>query len=119
MSEKDQQKAAAVETAATGDRGGLSQAELDELVASSDTGGRAVSGLMGTLLLLVALAWSLFQLYIASPIGLFNDTLARSIHLGFAVFLGIMVFPATRTSFQVALGVIVPAVLAEIGRAHV
>ena len=114
MSEKDQQKAAAVETAATGDRGGLSQAELDELVASSDTGGRAVSGLMGTLLLLVALAWSLFQLYIASPIGLFNDTLARSIHLGFAVFLGIMVFPATRTSFQVALGVIVPAVLAAL-----
>ena len=114
MSEKDQQKAAAVETAATGDRGGLSQSELDELVASSDTGGRTVSGLMGTLLLLVALAWSLFQLYIASPIGLFNDTLARSIHLGFAIFLGIMVFPATRTSFQVALGVIVPAVLAAL-----
>ncbi|UWR33678.1 TRAP transporter permease [Sulfitobacter sp. W027] len=114
MSEKDQQQAAAVETAATGDRGGLSQAELDELVASSDTGGRSVSGLMGTLLLLVALAWSLFQLYIASPVGLFNDTLARSIHLGFAVFLGIMVFPATRTSFQVALGVIVPAVLAAL-----
>ncbi|MFG6565756.1 TRAP transporter permease [Sulfitobacter sp. 1A13421] len=114
MSEKDQQKAAAVETAATGDRGGLSQAELDELVASSDTGGRSVSGLMGTLLLLVALAWSLFQLYIASPIGLFNDTLARSIHLGFAIFLGIMVFPATRTSFQVALGVIVPIVLAAL-----
>ena len=114
MSEKDQQKAAAVETAATGDRGGLSQAELDELVASSDTGGRAVAGPMGTLLLLVALAWSLFQLYIASPFGLFNDTLARSIHLGFAVFLGIMVFPATRTSFQVALGVIVPIVLAAL-----
>ncbi len=114
MSEKDQQKAAAVETAATGDRGGLSQSELDELVASSDTGGRTVSGLMGTLLLLVALAWSLFQLYIASPIGLFNDTLARSIHLGFAIFLGIMVFPATRTRFQVALGVIVPAVLAAL-----
>ncbi|MEX3316088.1 TRAP transporter permease [Sulfitobacter sp. PS-8MA] len=114
MSEKDQQKAAAVETAATGDRGGLSQAELDELVASSDTGGRSVAGFMGTLLLLVALAWSLFQLYIASPFGLFNDTLARSIHLGFAVFLGIMVFPAARTGFQIALGVIVPIVLAAL-----
>ena len=114
MSEKDQQKAAAVETAATGDRGGLSQAELDELVASSDTGGRTVAGPVGTMLLLVALAWSLFQLYIASPFGLFNDTLARSIHLGFAIFLGIMVFPATRTAFQVALGVIVPLVLAAL-----
>ncbi|MFD2741435.1 TRAP transporter permease [Sulfitobacter aestuarii] len=113
MSQKDQQKAAAVETAAAG-HGGLSQTELDELVASSDTGGRSVGGLVGTLLMLVALSWSLFQLYIASPFGLFNDTLARSIHLGFAVFLGIMVFPAARTKFQIALGVIVPLVLAAL-----
>jgi TRAP transporter 4TM/12TM fusion protein len=111
MSEKDQQKAAAVEAAAAG-HGGLSQRELDELVASSDTGGRAVGGIIGTFLLLVALGWSLFQLYIASPFGLFNDTLARSIHLGFAVFLGVMAFPAARTKFQVGLGVAVPALLA-------
>ena len=113
MSQTDQQKAAAVESFGAG-HGGLSQAELDELVASSDTGGRSVSGIVGTLLLLVALAWSLFQLYIASPFGLFNDTLARSIHLGFAVFLGIMMFPAARTKFQLALGVIVPLALAAL-----
>ena len=112
MSDKDQQQAAAVENAATGDRGGMSQAELDELVASSDTGGRSVAGPVGLLLMLVALAWSLFQLYIASPFGLFNDTLARSIHLGFAIFLGILAFPAARTKFQLALGVIVPLALA-------
>ena len=112
--EKYQQQAARVENEATGDRGGLSQAELDELVASSDTGGRAVAGPVGTLLMLVALAWSLFQLYIASPFGLFNDTLARSIHLGFAVFLGILAFPAARTKFQLALGVIVPLALAAL-----
>ena len=64
--------------------------------------------------MLVALAWSLFQLYIASPFGLFNDTLARSIHLGFAVFLGILAFPAARTTFQLALGVIVPLALAAL-----
>ena len=93
MTNNDQQQAAAVEAEAAG-RGGLSQSELDELVASSDTGGRNVGGNVGTLLMLVALAWSLFQLYIASPFGLFNDTLARSIHLGFAVFLGILAFPA-------------------------
>ncbi|MGJ8546298.1 MAG: TRAP transporter permease [Sulfitobacter sp.] len=114
MANNDQQKAAAVENAATGDRGGLSQSELDELVASSDTGGRSAGGAVGTLLMLVALAWSLFQLYIASPIGLFNDTLARSIHLGFAVFLGVMAFPAARTKFQVALGVIVPLAIAAL-----
>src|SRR5690606_30620256 len=49
--------------------------------------------------------WSLFQLYIASPLpfmlsrmtGLqlvFNDTQTRSIHLAFGVFLAFMAFPA-------------------------
>ena len=109
----DQQQAAAVEAEAAG-RGGLDQNELDELVASSDTGGRSVGGPVGTLLMLTALAWSLFQLYIASPFGLFNDTLARSIHLGFAVFLGIMAFPAARTKFQMILGVVVPLALAAL-----
>jgi TRAP transporter 4TM/12TM fusion protein len=110
---KDQQQAAAVEAEAAG-RGGLDQSELDELVASSDTGGRSVEGPVGLLLLLTALAWSLFQLYIASPFGLFNDTLARSIHLGFAVFLGIMAFPAARTKFQMILGVVVPLAIAAL-----
>ena len=113
MTDKDQQQAAAVEAEAAG-KGGLSQAELDELVASSDTGGRSPSGPIGTLLLVVALAWSVFQLYIASPFGLFNDTLARSIHLGFAIFLGVLAFPAARTTFQLALGVIVPIALAAL-----
>ncbi len=107
----DQQQAAAVEAEAAG-RGGLDQRELDELVASSDTGGRSVGGPVGILLMLTALAWSLFQLYIASPFGLFNDTLARSIHLGFAVFLGILAFPAARTKFQMVLGIVVPLALA-------
>ncbi|UWR26654.1 TRAP transporter permease [Sulfitobacter sp. S223] len=109
----DQQQAAAVEAEAAG-RGGLDQTELDELVASSDTGGRSVGGPVGVLLMLTALAWSLFQLYIASPFGLFNDTLARSIHLGFAVFLGILAFPAARTKFQIILGIVVPLALAAL-----
>ncbi len=117
MADKDQQKAAAVENEAAG-HGGLSQAELDELVASSDTGGRAAVGPVGTFLTLVALAWSLFQLWFASPIpfivgwGVFNDTEARSIHLAFAIFLAFAAFPATRTKFQLGLGIVVPVVLA-------
>ncbi|MDW4499279.1 TRAP transporter permease [Sulfitobacter sp. D35] len=116
MSDKDQQKAAAVQAAASG-HGGLSQAELDELVASSDTGGRSAKGAVGTFLMLVALAWSLFQLWIASPFpfmigaGVFNDTEARSIHLAFAVFLGIAAFPAARTPFQMVLGIAIPVIL--------
>ena len=67
MHENDRYKAATVEAEAAG-RGGLSQAELDELVASSDTGGRSAMGAVGVFLALVALSWSLFQLWIASPI---------------------------------------------------
>ncbi len=113
----NQQQAAAVENAAAG-RGGLSQDELDAIVASTDTGGRAASGPIGTFLTCVALAWSLFQLWIASPIpfivgwGVFNDTESRSIHLAFAIFLAFAAFPAARTKFQMSLGVIVPVVLA-------
>ena len=113
----NQQQAAAVENAAAG-RGGLSQAELDALVASSDTGGRGAAGTVGIFLTCVALAWSLFQLWIASPIpfivgwGVFNDTESRSIHLAFAIFLAFAAFPATRSKFQLGLGVTVPVVLA-------
>lgn len=78
--------------------------ELDDLVASADTGARKPHGLTGKLLLTVAACWSLFQLWIASPlpymlrIGVFDSTEARSIHLALAVFLGFMAFPAFRRS---------------------
>lgn len=102
----------------TADRGGLSQDELDALVASSDTGGRGSTGTVGKFLTVVALAWSLFQLWIASPIpfivgwGVFNDTESRSIHLAFAIFLAFAAFPATRSKFQIGLGITIPVVLA-------
>ena len=114
--EKHQFEAARVEMEAAG-RGGLSQEELDELVASSDTGGRSPSGPVAMLLLLVALAWSLYQLWIASPLpftlgfGVFNDTEARSIHLAFAIFLAFAAFPAARSPVQLALGIGVPLLL--------
>ena len=103
MSDQDQQKAAAVEMEASG-RGGLSQEELDAIVASADTGGRAASGPVGMFIMLVALAWSLFQLWYASPLpfvlrfGVLNDTEARSIHLAFALFLAFLACPAFKAS---------------------
>jgi TRAP transporter 4TM/12TM fusion protein len=83
----------------------LSDDELQDLVASSDTGARNPVGTAGLIIAGVALLWSLFQLYIASPLpfmfsrmtGLqlvFNDTQTRSIHLAFGVFLAFMAFPA-------------------------
>lgn len=67
--------------------------ELEDLVSSADTGARKPQGLTGKLLVSVAALWSLFQLWIASPLpymvgfGVFNSTQTRSIHLAFAIFL--------------------------------
>jgi TRAP transporter 4TM/12TM fusion protein len=77
---------------------------LQDLVAQADTGGRNPRGVVKQVLLGTALIWSLFQLWIASPIpfmvgfGVFNDTEARSIHLAFAVFLAFLAYPALRRS---------------------
>jgi len=82
----------------------MDNAHLEQLVADVDRGGRDLQGLAGTLVLLTALAWSLFQLWYASPIpfalhlGIFNDTEARAVHLGIAMFLGYLAFPARKAS---------------------
>ncbi|MEP0563179.1 MAG: TRAP transporter permease [Paracoccaceae bacterium] len=117
MIDQDKQfEAAAVENEGSG-HGGLSQEELDELVASSDTGARSPAGPISTMLIVVALLWSLFQLWIASPIpfiigwGVFNDTEARSIHLAFALFLAYAAYPAARTPAQLGLALAVPVIL--------
>ena len=79
--------------------------ELEAMVASSDTGGRnPTNKAIAKLITGVALAWSLFQLWIASPlpfslgIGVLNDTEARSIHLAFAIFLTFTAYPAFKRS---------------------
>lgn len=114
--ERRQQQASAVEMGGAG-RGALSQEELDELVSSSDTGARTPPGLVGKLILTVALCWSLFQLWIASPLpfmlnfGIISATDARSVHLAFAMFLAFMAYPAERSPIQLGLGLLVPVVL--------
>ncbi|HIF9378607.1 TPA: TRAP transporter permease [Photobacterium damselae] len=77
---------------------------VEDLVAQSDTGARTPSGLAGKILLSIALCWSLFQLWYASPlpfifnVGIFNDTQARAIHLSFAMFLTFTAYPAFKHS---------------------
>ncbi len=81
-----------------------SEQELQQLVAEADTGGREPAGHVATLLLVVAVAWSAFQVWYASPLpflfgfGILNDTEARAIHLGFAIFLAFTCYPAFRRS---------------------
>ncbi|MPZ45878.1 MAG: TRAP transporter fused permease subunit [Betaproteobacteria bacterium] len=74
----------------------LKQQALGELGRS----GRQLSGLTGKLVLFLCVAWALFQLWYASPLpfvigwGVLNDTEARSLHLGVALFLAFLVHPA-------------------------
>lgn len=116
MDQKNQLEAAGVENEAAG-HGNLQQSQLDELIASSDTGARTPEGPVGKLILAVALAWSLFQLWIASPlpyalgVGILNDTQARAFHLAFALFLTYAAYPAARTRFELLIGVTVPAIV--------
>ncbi|WP_110686117.1 TRAP transporter permease [Salinicola aestuarinus] len=87
----------------TDNTSGPDQAKLDEL-AATDTGGRKLTGMPNRLFLGIAALWSLFQLWIASPLpfmfgfGVFSATESRSIHLSLAVFLAFMAYPALKRS---------------------
>ena len=78
--------------------------DLLRLVAETDTGGRKPAGIVGILVFSTAVGWSLFQLWYASPLafalnwGVLNDTEARSLHLGIALFLAFLAYPAFSTS---------------------
>ncbi|MDR3155034.1 MAG: TRAP transporter permease [Deltaproteobacteria bacterium] len=69
-----------------------------------ETGRRKPEGIPHAVIILTAVSWSLFQLWICSPLpyslgfGVFNDTATRALHLTFAVFLAYLGFPFLRSS---------------------
>jgi TRAP transporter 4TM/12TM fusion protein len=76
-----------------------------EIVARTESGARNPTGKIPTYVLFyVPLAWTLFQLWYASPLpflfnfGIFNSTEARSIHLAFAIFLAYTAYPTLKKS---------------------
>ncbi|WP_025311034.1 TRAP transporter permease [Roseicyclus elongatus] len=84
----------------------FSDEELQDLVASSDSGARDPDN-RGIALLIagLALAWSLFQLWIAQPqlwfaeyIPALNSSQTRPIHLTFAIVLAFLAYPAFKSS---------------------
>ncbi len=82
---------------------GLSEAELQDLVSSSDSGARKPIGTVGLFLSIIAITWSVFQVILASPLS--NQLLpgsvvnnSRQIHLAFAIFLAFMAYPALKSS---------------------
>jgi len=86
------------------DQGRTAAPDLEQLVKEADLGGREPEGRVGTFLAVAAAAWSLFQVWYASPLpfvfgfGIFNDTEARAIHLAFSIFLAFAAFPAFKSS---------------------
>jgi TRAP transporter 4TM/12TM fusion protein len=86
---------------------------------------RRPQGQMATWLVLIGLTWSAFQLWIASPLpemlGLFmNEARIRSLHLGFAVLLAFLAYPASSRASEdrVPLLDIVLAVLAALSAGY-
>jgi TRAP transporter 4TM/12TM fusion protein len=87
----------------------VSGIDAEELVAQVDTGARNPGGWQGRLILYVAFAWAVFQLYIASNVPFFltdvmgisvivTDSNGRLIHLAFAAFLAALAFPLLKSS---------------------
>ena len=84
----------------------LADVDLQELVAASDTGGRNPVGWVGKFLTIIAISWSVYQLWIASPlpyifadiIPIPNNSQTRPTHLSFAIFLAFMAYPALKSS---------------------
>jgi len=63
---------------------------------------RNLTGLHLKIVAAIAIIWSLFQLWYASPfpfwfnIGMFKGLPARAIHLGFALLLAFLIFPISK-----------------------
>ena len=97
------------------------QLSTEDLIAQ-DVGARLPAGPMAQVIAGLALLWSLFQLWIASPLpfifgfGVLNDTQTRAIHLAFALLLAFLAYPAFKRSprdrvplLDIALGLVAAA----------
>ena len=77
---------------------------------------KKLKGLHLKIVLIIAVIWSFFQLWYASPFpfifnfGMFKGLPARAIHLGFALLLAFLIFPISRSKkisiFDILIGVI-------------
>jgi len=79
---------------------------------------RNLTGLHLKIVAAIAIIWSLFQLWYASPfpfwfnIGMFKGLPARAIHLGFALLLAFLIFPASKNKKISAFDILISIVAA-------
>jgi len=77
--------------------------EIESKISEDLSPTRNLTGLHLKIVLTIAIIWSLFQLWYASPfpfwfnIGMFKGLPARAIHLGFALLLAFLIFPFSRS----------------------
>ena len=94
--------------------------------ANMAMGLRHPRGRVANLLVGAGLSWSVFQLWVASPLPellgvlVFNETRVRSLHLAFAVFLAFLAYPARRNADadSVPLHDVALAALAALGAGY-
>ncbi|WP_051631113.1 TRAP transporter permease [Afifella pfennigii] len=90
-------------------KGGKPAVDVDVLVAASEGGARQAKGMAGRIIVIIAFAWSAFQLYSASGLpylmaevtGLnlvLNNLQTRRVHLAFALVLAMLAYPLFRSS---------------------
>lgn len=84
----------------------FSDEDLQELVASTDSGARTPKNrVIAILIAAIAFLWSVFQLWIAQPqlwfaeyLPVLNAAQTRPVHLGFAMLLAFLAYPALKSS---------------------
>ena len=83
--------------------------DVDMMVAEVESGARVAAGMAGKVIIGLAFIWSLFQLYIASPLPywlteafgvnvVFNNQESRQVHLAFALGLAMLAYPLFKSS---------------------
>ena len=77
--------------------------EIENKISEDLSPTKNLTGLHLKIVAAIAIIWSLFQLWYASPfpfwfnIGMFKGLPARAIHLGFALLLAFLIFPISRS----------------------
>jgi len=77
--------------------------QIEKKISEDLSPTRNLTGLHLKIVVTIAIIWSLFQLWYASPfpfwfnIGMFKGLPARAIHLGFALLLAFLIFPFSRS----------------------
>ena len=82
---------------------------IDKKIQEDLSPTRNLSGLHLKIVAAIAIIWSLFQLWYASPfpfmfgVGLFKGLPARAIHLGFALLLAFLIFPLNKKNGKIGI----------------